>query len=65
MAGVVKSQAEKAAAASRMQMQGTVDNVMRSVYLKLMQQSHGAMGTFTHAILSHYTHAELGGGNES
>ena len=65
VAGVVKSQAEKAAAASRMQMQGTVDNVMRSVYLKLMQQSHGAMGTFTHAILSHYTHAELGGGNES
>lgn len=65
VAGVVKSQAEKAAAASRMQMQGAVDNVMRSVYLKLMQQSHEIMGTFTHAVLAHYTHGELGGGTES
>lgn len=61
VAGVVKSQAEKAAAASRMQMQGSVANVMRDVYLKLMQQSHELMGTFTHTELAHYTHAELGG----
>ena len=64
VAGVVKSQAEKAAAAARMQMYGSVTNVMRGTYLKLMQQSHAAMGTFTHADLAHYTHAELGGGTE-
>lgn len=61
VAGVEKTQAEKAASAARVEMQGNVSNIMRELYLKLMQQGHYGMSNFTHYELGHYTHEELGG----
>jgi len=60
IAGLAKSQAEKAALAARMSLAENADNIMRLVYLRTMQ-SYIGLKAFTYREISHYTYNELGG----
>ena len=62
VAGIARTQAEKAAGSARGQTPEPGDNVMRlNFLLQAAQNGHQAFRGHTHAFLAHFTHAELGG----
>lgn len=62
VAGVARSQAEKAALAERRAQAAGADNLLRTASLMTVQAGgHAGMRLHTHEWLSHFTHAELAG----
>lgn len=62
VAGLARSQAEKATLAERQAAAAGADNILRTGWLMAIQSSgHAAMALHDHAWLGHYTHGELAG----
>ena len=62
VAGIARSQAEKAALAERKAQAAGADNLLRTASLMTIQSAgHAAMALHDHAWLSHFTHGELAG----
>lgn len=62
VAGIARSQAEKAALAERRAQAAGADNLLRTASLMTIQSAgHAAMALHDHAWLAHFTHGELAG----
>ena len=62
VAGIARTQAEKAAGSARGQIPEPGDNAMRYNFLmQVRANGHLAMKSHTHQFLAHFTHGELGG----
>lgn len=62
VAGIARSQAEKAALAERQAQAAGADNLLRTANLMSIQSSgHAAMALHDHEWLAHFTHGELAG----